>query len=242
MSKKKPDEKKAGEKEAETDPFLLASLTHYKLTEYPDPVSFSGSAYVVTVKLWPGYLLIKDVKWETIETEHELPGPLLQAFQAALVREFPSQETSHRSLMRAVGEHFKEVADIVIHFDKKRGPETLLKRCHLAIEAAGRTMTSLLAARMECEQGVAAADMIRQAKSFDPSRYPAEMAATIAKIAKTAGPGKSRPRSAVQPGVCEWCSEYIDTDFATHNKSCSQRIQAKGDPPAKKRKTKKELL
>ena len=44
MSKKKPtDEKKAGEKEAETDPFLLASLTLYKLTEYPDPVSFSGT-------------------------------------------------------------------------------------------------------------------------------------------------------------------------------------------------------
>ena len=194
----------------------------------------------MTVKLWPGFLLIKNVKWELIETEHELPGTLLQAFQAALVREFPNQETSHRSLMRAVVEHFKEVADIVIHFDKARGPETLLKRCHLAIEAVGRTMTSLLAACMEGEQGVAAADMIRQAKSFDPSRYPAEMAATIAKIAKTAGPGKSRPRSAVQPGVCEWCSEYIDTDFATHNKSCSQRIQAKGDPPAKKRKTKKE--
>ena len=121
MSKKKPtDEKKAGEKEAETDPFLLASLTLYKLTEYPDPVSFSGPAYVPTVRLWPGFLLIKNVKWELIETEHELPGTLLQAFQAALVREFPNQETSHRSLMRAVVEHFKEVADIVIHFDNPK--------------------------------------------------------------------------------------------------------------------------
>ena len=238
MSKK--DSKKSGEKEAETDPFLLATLTRYKLAEYPDPVSFSGPPYVVTVKLWPGYLLMKDAKWETIETEDELPGTLLQTFKAALVREFPSQETTHRSLMRAVVEHFKEVADIVIHFDKKRGHETLLKRCHLAIEAAGLTMTSLLAARMEGEQGVAAADMIRHAKSFDPSRFPAEMAGTIAKIAKAVGSGKSRPRSTVQ-GVCEWCHESIDTDYATHNKSCSQRILAKGDDPvAKKRTTKRE--
>ena len=142
--------------------------------------------------------------------------------------------------MRTVVEQFKEVADIVIHFDKKRGHETLLKRCHLAIEAAGLTMTSLLAARLEGEQGVAAADMLRHAKFFDPSRYPAEMAGTIAKIAKAVGPGiRSRARSTVQ-GVCEWCNESIDTDFATHNKSCSQRILAKVEPVAKKRKTKKE--
>ncbi len=63
MSKK--DSKKSGEKEAETDPFLLATLTRYKLAEYPDPASFSGPPYVVTVKLWPGYLLIKDAKCET---------------------------------------------------------------------------------------------------------------------------------------------------------------------------------
>ena len=116
---------------------------------------------------------------------------------------FHSVAHSVVSSMRAVVKHFKEVADIVVHFDNKRGAETLLKRCHLAIEAAGKTMMSLLAARMEGEHGVAAAGMIPNAKSFDLSRFPAEMSGTIAKIAKTVGPGKSRSRSTVQ-GVCEW--------------------------------------
>ena len=128
------------------------------------------------------------------------------------------------------------MADIVVHYDKKRGPVTLLKRCHLAIEAAELSMLSLLAARMEGEQGVAAGNLLRHARSFDPARYPAAMANTISKIAKTVSAGKIRHAA---PGVCEWCHETIDTDYATHNKSCTQRIQAKGDPVSKKVKTKK---
>ena len=93
--KKKDDEKGA----ETTDLFLLASMMRYKLTEYPDPVSFSEPRYVVTVKLWPGFLLMTGVKWEMVETEHDLPGPLLQSFQAALSREFPDQCVSHRKLM-----------------------------------------------------------------------------------------------------------------------------------------------
>ena len=160
---------------------------------------------------------------------------ILQSFQGALLREFPAQENSHRVLMRQIVGHFRDLADIVIHFDKTRGPEDLLKRCHGAIEIAGAAMNSLLAARMEVEQGVAAADQIRQAKCFDPSRYPEELAATIAKIAKSAGSSKTAKRPTA-PGVCEWCKESIAGDYATHNKTCAPRILAKGEPGKKRKK------
>ena len=226
---------KADEKDKETDPFLLASLVRYKLSSYPYPVSLSLPAYVVSVKLWPGYHLINDVKWDMIETDHDVPGTLLQSFQAALIREFPAQETTHRTLLRSIVAYFKEIADTVIHFDKKRGPEALLKRCHGTIENACIAMNSLLAARMEGEQGVAAADQIRQARCFDPSRYPEDLVATVAKIAKAAGTSKATKRAA-PPGVCEWCHETIVGDYSTHNKSCTSRVLVKGEPAGKKRK------
>ena len=221
--------KKADDKDKETDPFLLASLERYNLSKYPNPVSFCLPAYVVTVKLWPGYHLINESIWEMIESEHDVPGSLLQSFQAALQREFPAQETSHRTLMRTIVGLFKEIADTVIHFDKKRGADQLLRRCHGAIEAAGVAMNSLLAARMEGEQGVAAADQIRQAKCFDPSRYPEELQSTVAKIAKTASSTKGAKRAAT-PGVCEWCQQTVNGDYASHNKTCSARLLAKGEP------------
>ena len=143
------------------DPFIVLSMTFYKLKEYPEPVTFENQQYIVTWKLWPGFLLLTDAKWSSIETEHGVAGTLLTAFKEALAREFPDQEESMRRVMRRIVETFKDVADTVIHFDSARGAMALLRRLKPAMASAKVDMTSLLAARLEGEHGAQAATQLR---------------------------------------------------------------------------------
>ena len=220
----------------ETDPYLALALVTYKMTCHPDPVSLENPQYVVTVGLWPSFLLINKVPWTDIMNHYGVAGPLLEAFRLALAREFKAQVTTHAPLMEHILEIFKRVADIVIHHTVVRGPEELIRRLKLTMEDADTYMNSLIAARMEAEAGVEAGQIIREAKVYDPSRYPPSLHAFLAKAQKSAhGPKREGKRikgggGTGTPGTCEWCKQAIKGDFASHNLVCPARKLAKGTP------------
>ena len=219
-----------------TDPFLSKAMIRYHLTEFPDPVSIENPQYVCTVHFWAAYLLMTGSTWEMIENDHGVPGTLLTAFRLAIVRDFPAQVEFEPLITRVVN-HFKNLADIVLHHDKKRGPEELLKRLQGTTAMAHDDMLLLLAARMELEGGVEAAEQVRKSKIFTPTRFPPSLAPLLQKMQqKSSGAGGKTARPQSKAAVCEHCRERVTGGYQAHNLVCSARENVKG---TNRKKTKK---
>ena len=166
--------------------------------------------YVCTVHFWAAYLLMTGSTWEMIENDHVVPGTLLTAFRLAVVRDFPGQVVSSEKLITRVVNHFKNVADIVTRHDKKRGPEELLERLQGTTAMAYDDMLSLLAARMEIEGGVEAAEQVRKTKIFTALRFPPSMGPLLQKMQqKASSTGGKIVRPTVKAPVCEHCREHV---------------------------------
>jgi len=214
------------------DPFLSLSIVWFRLPEtaYTDPVSLENPDYVHTVALWPGFLLMTDAKWPSIETNHGVPGDLLQAFERALRRDFRLVFDQQSVLIDRLLAAYKRIAETTIFHEKSRGAEILVRRLKNAVEEAQSDMTLLLAARTEAELGPSAGRLVRQSQQLESHRFPSHLRRLLPKIEKDLGSLAAPKKTGTgnRANVCEYCKQKVTGGFEAHNLACPEREKAKG--------------